>query len=437
VNQSKAAFARAHWLPLFAAIALSFASEISTAAALPAGYVPLVEARWTTYTDKYLTKSGTYYTDPAVACVIESIYWESTRRPVGSFNYYNGFTTMGPGAGWACVATLYQPVSGIITPNTVANEFAIYDTSVCPANSTFYWTAPTVPVGVGVCRCNSGYAPDGNVTRCVIQCPAGQQPDATGLACVALPAACPIGQTRHPDGGCMLDCSTQPGTHPNLNNTACVPDSSCPISTIKPLTPLPTQVTDLCSAALESQSASRIASDCPKLTPEMQNELDCLGEKLRLKGITMKVTAKVRTLAYQRHFREVWDSLEELVAKTRKDAVLQASCAAIRAELAAEKGCDNAGACKSCTGSPAHCLKAQPAKPDPMANHPKGKAIDLKAANVKDLLGMLNAPPPQTMQQFLAEPVTPPPPATACTAPKLKWGGLWPTNPDKVHFYLP
>ncbi|MFZ5502337.1 MAG: hypothetical protein ACOY3V_02215 [Pseudomonadota bacterium] len=74
------------------------------------------------------------------------------------------------------------------------------------------------------------------------------------------------------------------------------------------------------------------------------------------------------------------------MSEGRKRATMQVACTSRRAELAAEKGCDHAGKCilaNDCTaGGRNHCFKARPAKPDPLAGHSKGQAIDISGANV-------------------------------------------------------
>lgn len=249
---------------------------------------------------------------------------------------------------------------------------------------------------------------------------------------------CPAGQKPHPDGPnpttgaaiCMLDCSTQPNTHANMQGTACVPNDSCPVPYV---TPLPTKASDQCTDSLEHHTTT----GCPTLTAAMEKEKQCLSDKLSAKGITMNVTATVRTMAYQRHFREVWDGMEDI---DKVDPSLTTACAARRAELAKEKGCDKAGGCvdknkKSLCPLGGHCFNAMPAVPEKTAKHPMGQAIDIKGGNVTALLTALSVPPAQTMAQFLATPCA----TTTCTlpAPKLQWGGTFPGNPDRVHFYLP
>jgi hypothetical protein len=256
---------------------------------------------------------------------------------------------------------------------------------------------------------------------------------------------CPTGQKPHPITGCMLDCPV--GSFPNLNDTACVLDSA-PSCDIKPMLPLPIESTDQCTAALENPSYTQAQRDavCGTLTPAMQTEVACFTEKLAQKGITIKINNKVRSTAYQAHFRDVWDKMEKVTAsKIQRDLIMQAACAPRRAELAAEKGCNLSGNCtrvnpvsnktESYCPLGGHCLVAKPAPANGSPQHAFGKAIDIRAANVNALISALsNPPPPKTIQQFLMEPATPPAPAQSCSAPKLQWGGAW---GDNVHFYLP
>ena len=88
---------------------------------------------------------------------------------------------------------------------------------------------------------------------------------------------------------------------------------------------------------------------------------------------------------------------------------MQTVCATRRAEIAAEKGCDNAGACNSCTltGGRNHCINARPALPSPNnAQHTQGNAIDLSLGRtITPLRNFLNTlTPPQTIPQFLDAP---------------------------------
>jgi hypothetical protein len=321
---------------------------------------------------------------------------------------------------------------------------------VCPINADFPYTSYTswgvyLPASLAnvQCECKAGFSPDASGTRCVVSCIAPLVADAAGTACVAPPPvtpACPSGQVPHPDGGCMLNCSAQPNTHANMKGTACIPNDTCPLPYV---TPLPTAASDVCTAALEANNAASIAANCPSLTSTMQNELDCLKEKMQTEGVVMQPpTATIRSLAYQRHFRDVWDGLIDLIEQTEGNPVLQPACATRRAALAAEKGCDRADGCfvinpagnkQSDCPLGGHCLVATPAPAAGAAKHAIGKAVDIKGANVSALKAALQTPPPpKTVSQFLSEPSTAA--ASVCPAsPQLKWGGAW---GDNVHFYL-
>ncbi len=150
-------------------------------------------------------------------------------------------------------------------------------------------------------------------------------------------------------------------------------------------------------------------------------------------SIPFAVKADIRNLAYQAHFREIWDKMQLLVPLMKDDPTMQTACAALRAEVAAEKGCDNAGACTSCYPSSgtqrSHCFKGRPALPDPNgAQHAQGNAIDVSEASTIDPLkaALAGRNPPQKIQQFLDAP-------TNCN---LIWGGDFTNNYDPVHFQV-
>lgn len=205
------------------------------------------------------------------------------------------------------------------------------------------------------------------------------------------------------------------------------------------MTPIPTN--DTCAQTLEaynSTQAQRTAA-CGTLTPPMQTAVGCFQNKLATvnnpatgQPIPLVVTADIRNIEYQRHLREVWDKMERLVDLTEGNQALANACATRRAELAAEKGCNNAGPCLTCTAATAtarsHCIVSMPSAPDPnIASHTFGQAIDAdRDRTVNPLANALAARnPPQGIQGFL----------DASPNCKLRWGGLF--NPvDRVHFQL-
>lgn len=191
---------------------------------------------------------------------------------------------------------------------------------------------------------------------------------------------------------------------------------------------------DACAEVLENIHSTQTQKDaaCGALTPAMQAGKACLEGKLSSisPAIQMKITGDIRNIAYQAHLREIWDKMLALVA-LEDDPVKRTACAVRRAEIAAEKGCDNAGPCESCYSPSAtqrsHCIKGRPAKPSPNdAQHTQGNAIDVSLdytiSPLQDVLDARN--PPQTIPQFLDAP-------TDCN---LIWGGTFKTNKDSVHF---
>jgi hypothetical protein len=181
---------------------------------------------------------------------------------------------------------------------------------------------------------------------------------------------------------------------------------------VAPLTPIP--ATDICATTLERYNSTQAEKDtaCGTLTQAMQTAVGCFGNKLTGvnnpatgQPIPLVITAGVRNVEYQRHFREIWDKMEALVQLTTSNPAMQTACAARRAELAAEKGCNNAGACTACAAPTAtarnHCLVSQPAPPDPnAATHTQGRAIDADRVQTVDPLhtALAGRTPPQTIQ---------------------------------------
>lgn len=302
-------------------------------------------------------------------------------------------------------ATDYPPVSGICNYHNSSTDTASHTTAVnlfqltpaCPTN----YTMGTYGGYSYYCLVNSS----GNTTA---------NGTCTGTTCT---------------------CNT--GYQPDAAKTACVAASAC---TVDPLPPLPAD--DACAEVLENIGSTQAQKDaaCGALTPALQAGEACLMDKLSRTNdlvsgtpIPLKITADIRDIAYQAHLRQVWDKMETLVSLMKKDPAMQTACAARRAEIAAEKGCDNAGVCKSCYAESAtqrsHCLKGMPASPNPNdAQHTQGNAFDVSAtstiAPLQDALDARN--PPQTIPQFLDDP-------TNCN---LVWGGTFKTNKDPVHFQV-
>ena len=375
-------------------------------------------------------------------------FWGASLNFIGVYNGtcynfragYNPTTMYGTYRGWLCPYD-YTDTQGKFYSNAHFIPLALDLT--CPANSHPYGSANASQVGQ--CMCNYPFVTDTTGTSCVVQCPTGQQPDATGLACVVIPpTVCPVGQKSHPYGGCMLDCAA--GSFPNMDETACIPDSS-PYCTIKPLNPLPTSISDACSNVLENLSSTQAQKDaaCGTLKPELIADMACLTTKLEALStaanirppLSLTQTAGVRTDAYQAHFREVWEKMENLTKLENENPAMKIACSARRLEIAKEKGCNNVGKCENAclpasVGQRSHCFRGRPAKPSSDAKHPKGKAIDVGSSEINRLKTVLsNQSPPQTIPQFLASPTG------GCNVGQLGWGGTFTGNIDAVHFYVP
>lgn len=233
-------------------------------------------------------------------------------------------------------------------------------------------------------------------------------------------------------------CTCNTNYQPDSTATSCVPAAVCPVDK---LTTLP--FNDACAEVLENISSTQAQKDaaCGALTPALQAGEACLAGKLfsMSPAIPLVITSDIRDVAYQAHFREIWDKMEELVRLMKNDPAMQTACATRRAEIAAEKGCDKAGPCKSkkdevCYAESAtqrsHCLIGRPANPNPDdAQHTSGNAFDVsRTYTINPLQAALGAlRPPETIPQFLDAP------PTNCN---LNWGGTFTDNYDPIHFYV-
>ena len=255
------------------------------------------------------------------------------------------------------------------------------------------------------------------------------------------PVQCPANSS-----GTAPACVCNAGFEFDAAKTSCIP-KKCLVDKLPEFPP----PNDACSAALENRNSTQAQKNaaCGTLTPAMQTGQTCLENKLAAMtpaAIPFVRTGDIRSVAYQAHFRDIWDKMEEVVDLMNMNPAMQTLCADRRREIAAEKGCDNAGPCvakKETATTPAipacypesatrrsHCLTAIPAPPDPnAAAHTQGKAIDVsRERTINPLLTALaGRKPPITIPQFLD--VKP-----NCN---LKWGGEFKTNNDPVHFYVP
>jgi len=166
---------------------------------------------------------------------------------------------------------------------------------------------------------------------------------------------------------------------------------------------------------LENSKGSDLA-----LLPAAAEGLACLKRKTT--GV--HVSGGTRTVAYQAHLREIWDTLIKLDALV--DPVEIKACKPFRDKVLAEKG--------GCSDNSGHCLDFQPAKD---SKHTIGKAFDVSKVTIATLLLKLRPIPPlpltraqqaqadvKLIADFLAKPA-------ACS---LNWGGSF---GDFVHFSVP
>ncbi|MEK7207408.1 MAG: hypothetical protein AAB134_05955 [Pseudomonadota bacterium] len=261
----------------------------------------------------------------------------------------------------------------------------------------------------------------------VVQCSPGSQWTGYGtLACT--PAPCPAGtEFAGPSpGSCQVMTCPEGQTRDPVTGVC---EAECPV----PALAAP-PFNDACAEVLENINSTQAQKDaaCGALSDKLKTGMACFRDKLSglSPAVPLKITSDIRDIAYQAHLRDIWDKMEDLVDRMNKDPAMRTACAARRAEVAAEKGCDNADRCTSCYSESAtrrsHCLKGRPANPSPNdAQHTQGNAFDVSETYtidpLQDALDARN--PPQDIQQYLDAP-------TDC---KLNWGGNF-DDYDPVHF---
>lgn len=186
-----------------------------------------------------------------------------------------------------------------------------------------------------------------------------------------------------------------------------IPPQQCPIT---PLQPLPD---DPCTQSLEAGLGVDVNGACAAgLTPEMQQEAQCLDNKITSLGIPYPgPTATIRTPAYQAHLREIWEKLREL--NNLKDPAVIQACAGRKTEIEAHKF--------------SHGLTDRPAVSN--SRHESGNAIDIGRDVVRELINRVTTET-SDLQDYVNSPISNPP---ACN---LQWGGRF-RQYDWVHFQLP
>lgn len=186
-------------------------------------------------------------------------------------------------------------------------------------------------------------------------------------------------------------------------------DQQC---TIAPLQPLPAN--DNCAQSLEIGNGVDVMGACPGLTPEMQQQAQCLANKITSLGIQYPgPTATIRSTAYQAHLREIWD--KDLALKKLTNPTLIQACATRRDEISREKT--------------KHMLRARPAKPS-SSQHEYGNAVDIGRDIASELIERVTTDM-SDVEDYVRSPSPNPP---AC---ELRWGGRFQDNYDPVHFDLP
>jgi hypothetical protein len=352
-----------------------------------------------------------------------------------------------------------------VNPHINTKIFQVWSTA-CPLNS--------MPTGT-TCTCNDGYAPDPTQTKCI---PEQYTIALSGLGGIVMPndpskntyatvtkndgtpksgvqvnlmltvvpendgllfsahvgSISPNGGSTEADGRLNFTFTAPVAGGIHTITATCANCSNQATGTIKvpgcPVPPLTTPpFNEACATVLENISSTQAQKDaaCGALTDKLKTGMACFRDKLSgmSPAIPLSITSDIRSVAYQAHFREIWDKMQALVA-LEDDPAKRAACSVRRAEIA--------GRCTSCyaasTTQRSHCLKARPANPSPNdAQHTQGKAFDVSEAStyspLQTALDGLN--PPQNIQQFLNAP-------TNCN---LTWGGTFINNIDLVHFYAP
>ncbi len=241
-------------------------------------------------------------------------------------------------------------------------------------------------------------------------------------------SSCPPNSTGTPTATNPTTCTCDAKFQPDAAGTSCVPVSDCKIS---PLPSLPAD--DLCAQSLEAGRGADINNACPSLTPEMQNQAQCVSDKIQKLGLRTpytKPSATIRNAAYQNHLRAVWDKSKaiEKLADSEKHA-----CTAVITDVDSHMA--------------RHDFDSPPSSSGNQAPHVNGRAIDIPKSVAKELMkkaaAFITIPKPLNclpckdtvtiigdVQDYMNSTTDNPP---ACN---LRWGGRF-TPVDKVHFQLP
>lgn len=164
------------------------------------------------------------------------------------------------------------------------------------------------------------------------------------------------------------------------------------------------------------------------LSQKTQNAEQCfaglIGSELSQADSGYKVTATVRTLAYQAHLLAVWNKFFELQRAIAKKPSIEQMCPALIAKVEGEMGVQlsenpkKADCALPAPGRPAHCIRSGPAKSDP--KHTKDIAFDISSGAVDAFQNKYIIDTKRNM-------------STAANACNLTWGGTF-KDYDPVHF---
>lgn len=184
-------------------------------------------------------------------------------------------------------------------------------------------------------------------------------------------------------------------------------DQQCPIAPLQPLSD------DPCTQSLEAGRGVDVYGACASgLSPEMQQEAQCLANKITSLGISYPgPTSTIRTGAYQAHLREIWEKAIELDGLD-DPAVIQA-CASRKTEIEGHKI--------------SHGLTNEPTASS--SRHGTGEAVDVGNDVVRELSNRVTTDM-SDLQEYVNSQISNPP---ACN---LRWGGRF-RQYDPVHFQLP